>query len=143
MIYEGWSKVPVPLTKRQAVEAKMKGTRKNGSATKGRGKKKVVEDPEMDVDPAEEEGGHQDWPNYVNDFDVVIVTYPVLRSDFNVALAAPVRPRRADVKYSNVERPRSPLVMCEWYRVVMDEVQMVGGGKTEFVFISKSSWERF
>jgi E3 ubiquitin-protein ligase SHPRH len=33
-----------------------------------------------------------------------------------------------------MDRPRSPLVMCEWYRVVMDEVQMVGGGKTEYVF---------
>ena len=23
--------------------------------------------------------------------------------------------------------------MCEWYRVIMDEVQMAGGGKTEYV----------
>ncbi|KNZ77948.1 hypothetical protein J132_02888 [Termitomyces sp. J132] len=73
----------------------------------------------------------QDWCAYVNGFDVVITTYAVLRSDFNVALAAPVRPRREDVVYSNVERTRSPLVMVEWYRVIMDEVQMVGGGKIE------------
>ncbi len=74
-----------------------------------------------------------DWCTWVNTFDVVVTTYNVLKTDFNVARAAPVRPRRTDVVYSNVERPRSPLVMCEWQRVVMDEVQMVGGGKTEYV----------
>lgn len=90
----------------------------------------------MDVDTsgsssAASDEAVQDWCTYVNGFDVVITTYAVLRSDFNVALAAPVRPRREDVVYSNVERTRSPLVMVEWYRVIMDEVQMVGGGKIE------------
>ena len=73
-----------------------------------------------------------DWCAYVHTFDVVITTYAVLRSDFNVARAVPDRPRREDVVYTNVERARSPLVMVEWNRVVMDEVQMVGGGKTEY-----------
>lgn len=93
----------------------------------------------MDVDDvngsldAEDEEEIMDWCVYVNTFDVVITTYAVLRSDLNVARAAPERPRREDVVYSNVERPRSPLVMCEWLRVIMDEVQMVGGGKTECI----------
>jgi len=128
----------------------MTGTVKNGKLKiNGRNKDKlgqavVVEvDGDVDMVPslkdsvsADEENGIevQDWLSYVSTFDVVIVTYPVLRTDFNVAHAVPVRPRRADVTYSNVDRPRSPLVMCEWYRVVMDEVQMVGGGKTECVF---------
>ncbi|KAH9986179.1 hypothetical protein BJV74DRAFT_878530 [Russula compacta] len=50
------------------------------------------------------------WPAYINAFD-----------DLNVARAAPARPTH--------KRPISPLVICEWYRVIMDEVQMVGGGK--------------
>ena len=169
MIYDGWSKVPVPITKSQIREAKRKilksrgikppssqakltvtGTVRNGKLKiHGRNKDKlgsvIVVDMDGDVDMSlssktsasanGEEGGIevQDWLSYVSSFDVVIVTYPVLRADFNVAHAAPLRPRRADVTYSNVDRPRSPLVMCEWYRVVMDEVQMVGGGKTEFV----------
>ena len=74
-----------------------------------------------------------EWSDFVQQYDVVITTYQVLRSDFNVARAPPVRPRREDVKYVNIERPRSPLVMVEWNRVIMDEVQMVGGAKLEYV----------
>ena len=178
MIYDGWSKVPVPITKSQVQETKWKimksrgfkppssqakltltATVKNGRLKiNGRNKDElgpVVVDGGVDMDPPPktrasadnvEDGIEvQDWLSYVSTFDVVIVTYPVLRTDFNVAHAAPVRPRRADVTYSNVDRPRSPLVMCEWYRVVMDEVQMVGGGKTECVLrrnyiISPFSW---
>jgi len=40
-------------------------------------------------------------------------------------------PRRADLEYSNLDCPRSPLVMCELYRVIMDEVQMMGTVKFE------------
>lgn len=97
----------------------------------------------MDVDANDEVEDIEilDWCSYVHTFDVVITTYAVLRTDFNVARAAPDRPRREDVVYTNVERPRSPLVMVEWNRVVMDEVQMVGGGQTEFVdFISCLSY---
>ena len=91
----------------------------------------------MDVDEVDmtrgSDGRSLEWCEYVHQFDVVITTYQILRSDFNVARAAPLRPRREDVVYVNVERPRSPLVMVEWNRVIMDEVQMVGGGKTEYV----------
>jgi E3 ubiquitin-protein ligase SHPRH len=37
------------------------------------------------------------------------------------------------VDYFEEDRIRSPLIMCEWYRVIMDEVQMVGDGKVESV----------
>jgi hypothetical protein len=40
-----------------------------------------------------------------------ITTYNVLRQDLTVARAPPKRPHRADVEYSNIDRPRSPLVM--------------------------------
>ena len=78
-------------------------------------------DDDMDVDPPNDDDA-LDWCSFINTFDVCITTYSVLRQDLNVARAAPVRPRREDVVYSSVTRARSPLVMCEWYRVIMDEV---------------------
>ncbi|KAG6852711.1 hypothetical protein C0991_009638 [Blastosporella zonata] len=139
--YDGWSKVPVPVTmgqveaaKRELLKKKSKPARKSIKRRIGQGNL-LDSDDDMDVDEpkptASEEVEIQDWCSYVHEFDVVITTYSVLRSDFNVALAAPVRPRREDVVYSKVERTRSPLIMVEWYRVIMDEVQMVGGGKIE------------
>jgi E3 ubiquitin-protein ligase SHPRH len=62
------------------------------------------------------------WPSYINDFDVCITTYDTLRQDLVVAHAAPPRSVRQAAKYSRCKRPISPLVMCEWYRVIMDEV---------------------
>jgi SNF2 family DNA or RNA helicase len=64
----------------------------------------------------------ESWPAYINDFDVCVTTYDILRSDFNVARIPPVRPVRQITKYSRDQRPISPLVLCEWYRVIMDEV---------------------
>ncbi|KAK0200494.1 SNF2 family N-terminal domain-containing protein [Desarmillaria ectypa] len=116
--YDGWSKVPVPINATQVEEERSRRSKTN----KKRSKKGQALEPT---------DGVVDWCTWVNTFDVVVTTYSVLKTDFNVARVAPVRPRRTDVVYSNVERPRSPLVMCEWQRVVMDEVQMVGGGKTE------------
>ena len=88
-------------------------------------KKRRGKGPELQVDDI------IDWCTYVNDFDVVVATYTDLRNDLNVARPTVKRPRRGTAVYSNVDRPRSPLIMCEWHRVVMDEVQMVGGGKVE------------
>ncbi|KAF5381839.1 hypothetical protein D9757_008356 [Collybiopsis confluens] len=93
-----------------------------------KGKGKSIDVGAIDFDDEEE---IVDWCSYVHTFDVVITTYNVLQSDLNVARAPPKRPRREGVVYLNIERPRSPLVMVEWTRVVMDEVQMAGGGKTE------------
>jgi E3 ubiquitin-protein ligase SHPRH len=89
---------------------------------------------EDDGDPDDDEEEHIiDWCSYIHTYDVCITTYTILQQDLRVARAPPVRPRREDVVYSNVERCRSPLVMCEWHRVIMDEVQMVGGRNTEWV----------
>ena len=64
----------------------------------------------------------ESWPTYINDFDVCVTTYDILRSDLNVAHIPPVRPVRQTAEYSRNKRPISPLVLCEWYRVIMDEV---------------------
>ena len=142
LVYDGWSKVNVPITQAELEEQRVKmqkaATKALKKASKSKvktnGKGKKIGDEDMDLDwatEATEDVEILDWCSYVHTFDVVITTYAVLRSDFNVARAVPDRPRREDVVYTNVERPRSPLVMVEWNRVVMDEVQMVGGGKTE------------
>lgn len=155
LVYDGWSKVKVPITRSQVEEERKRRIKEKKKKKKDAALKKSLAkamewtgdgeyesdwdsdfDSDMDEDiPVEEDKEEEivDWCTYVHGFDVVITTYTTLRNDLNVARAAPTRPRREDVVYSNVERPRSPLVMVEWNRVVMDEVQMVGGGKTECV----------
>ncbi|KAG1773736.1 SNF2 family N-terminal domain-containing protein [Suillus placidus] len=146
LIYEGWSKVGVPITlddvedeRERRYSAQKRRAGKNGfkvrKTTKGKAKARYDEDA-VDIDIEErpsvvEDDDILDWCSYVNTFDVCITTYNVLRQDLTVARAPPKRPRRAQVEYSNLDRPRSPLVMCEWYRVIMDEVQMMGTGKSE------------
>jgi E3 ubiquitin-protein ligase SHPRH len=95
---------------------------------------KVEHIDSMDVDnPSDDEDNDiLDWCSHINTFDVCLTTYGVLQQDLTVARPPLLRPRRETASYTNVEKPRSPLVMCEWYRVIMDEVQMAGGGKTEF-----------
>lgn len=70
-----------------------------------------------------------DWCDHIHQFDVVITTYSVLQSEIWVARPPPDRPRREEVTYTTAPRARSPLVKVKWQRVVMDEVQMVGGGQ--------------
>jgi E3 ubiquitin-protein ligase SHPRH len=63
------------------------------------------------------------WSAHINTFDVCITTYDTLRRDLNVARFAPNRPARETAEYSRDRRMISPLVACEWYRVIMDEVR--------------------
>ncbi|KAF9023793.1 hypothetical protein BDZ89DRAFT_1069602 [Hymenopellis radicata] len=127
LLYEGWSKLKVPINAAQVEEERQKRAKAN--------KKRKGAGPRLDPDEV------VDWCTYVNGFDVVVTTYTDLRNDLNIARPIPKRPRREDVVYSNLERPRSPLIMCEWQRVVMDEVQMVGGGKIMVSLIPRvSSW---
>ncbi|KAF8731589.1 hypothetical protein AX14_004659 [Amanita brunnescens Koide BX004] len=126
LVYDGWLKV-IPRPKKKAKKV-VKYVRPRATSRHSR-----VRD---DSPSASEQDDVQvlksfDWPPEAHQYDVIITTYQVLKADLDVARAVPIRPRRENVTYHNVERPRSPLVACEWYRVVMDEVQMVGGGKTE------------
>ncbi|KAJ4490515.1 SNF2 family N-terminal domain-containing protein [Lentinula aciculospora] len=142
LVYDGWANVKVPVsdtqieeerkqaqqkTKKKAAKA---GTKAEAQANINKTGKAAAAVDTTAVDDVEEEE-IVDWCSYVHTFDVVITTYTVLQSDLNVARAPPKRPRRDGVVYANVARPRSPLILVEWARVVMDEVQMAGGGKTE------------
>ena len=143
-VYQGWAKLTVPITEAE-VEAE-RGRRRSMAIRRkrnGRGKASasqggdIVMGANTDLDANSDR--ILDWPTYINQFDVCITTYNVLRLDMAVARAPPKRPRRQDVEYKNLTRPRSPLVMCEWYRVIMDEVQMMGTGRSEFVFFPPAS----
>jgi E3 ubiquitin-protein ligase SHPRH len=82
---------------------------------------------DVDNDPPDltrgADGKFLKWCDYVHQYDVVITTYSTLRSE--VHAARPGREREGKGDYL-----RSPLIAVEWKRVVMDEVQMVGGGST-------------
>ena len=54
--------------------------------------------------------------------DVVITTYEVLRAEIWLATDEPSRTMRNSKQY---ERPKSPLVQLSWWRVCIDEAQMV------------------
>ncbi|PPQ99586.1 hypothetical protein CVT24_005165 [Panaeolus cyanescens] len=138
LVYEGWGKIPVPMTKEKAeierFEHKLKTTQAAKPKAKKRKSKAGAEVPEEESEPdpistKDADGKWLEWCQYVHQFDVVITTFPVLRSEVWVARAPPERSRREAAAYSGVARLRSPLVMVEWKRVVMDEVQMVGGGQ--------------
>ncbi|KAK0636215.1 SNF2 family N-terminal domain-containing protein [Bombardia bombarda] len=57
-------------------------------------------------------------------FDVVVTTYEVLRSEIWATFDEPDRAMRRGPKQSH-ERPKSPLVELSWWRVCIDEAQMV------------------
>lgn len=146
-VYEGWAKLRVPITEAdvEAETARRRSMAARKSKRKGRSNALQGNDILMgeiesiatrDINPNDLDTDSNpvlDWASYINQFDVCITTYNVLRSDISVARAPPKRPRRQDVEYKILRRPRSPLVMCEWYRVIMDEVQMMGTGRSEFV----------
>lgn len=60
------------------------------------------------------------------DMDVVITTYPVLSKEVHFAVDPPERNlRRRETQH---KRARSPLVRMHWWRVCLDEAQMVESG---------------
>ncbi len=155
LVYDGWQKDPVPITLGEAeVDASKMGKkgRKASTALKisihrnralqSKGSKKPSDTSQAGPSNLKPVKGNvfkivndeemKDWPSYVNQFDVCVTTYNVLQHDLDVARAPIDRPRRDVAHYSSTKGIRSPLILCEWYRVIMDEVQMVGGGKAQY-----------
>lgn len=66
--------------------------------------------------------------------DVVVTTYSVLTSELDYAMGEPDRARRAPRKY---HRPRSPLVQIRWWRVCMDEAQMIESGVSKSATLAR------
>ncbi|OCF41195.1 hypothetical protein I317_05025 [Kwoniella heveanensis CBS 569] len=151
-VYEGWKSLQKGVDKQRAARLKVQGakaeaTRKrkaeqlrNQTRAKyarkfdGTRVKSELEDAEdvavadvKDEESVDEEGTLQvtqrQFVEYVRAHDVVVTTY---QDHLKVALPAPPRSRRSTANYKPNERPRSPLVMVEWWRVIMDEVQLHG-----------------
>ncbi|GJC82189.1 putative ATP-dependent helicase C144.05 [Colletotrichum liriopes] len=59
--------------------------------------------------------------------DVVITTYPTLSAELHFAMKPPERSRRQERKY---ERAGSPLTKISWWRICLDEAQMIESGVT-------------
>lgn len=66
--------------------------------------------------------------------DVVVTTYSVLTSELDYAMGEPDRARRAPRKY---HRPRSPLIQLRWWRVCMDEAQMIESGVSKSATLAR------
>ncbi|KAG6357039.1 hypothetical protein INS49_014915 [Diaporthe citri] len=66
--------------------------------------------------------------------DVVVTTYNVLTSELDYALGEPDRARRNPRKY---HRPRSPLTQLLWWRVCLDEAQMIESGVSKAATLAR------
>jgi E3 ubiquitin-protein ligase SHPRH len=113
---------------------------KSAKWSKKKNKKKVRggsdasdEDETGDVmkDIVYDTSAQEEWAHFCQEYDVVITTYPVMTHELSVAKGAVSRPRRDNVEYGERSLPKSPLIMVEFWRVIMDEVQLSGGTNTE------------
>jgi E3 ubiquitin-protein ligase SHPRH len=68
------------------------------------------------------------------EYDVVLTTYHVLSREVHYAKPAPERSFRNSKKY---EPRRSPLVQLSWWRVCLDEAQMVESGVSQAATVAR------
>ncbi|KAG8915263.1 hypothetical protein FRC00_006131 [Tulasnella sp. 408] len=127
--YEGWTSTAVKkVLSRSTPQAKSSQT-KSGRTTKKKSKRLLIRQIKT----------KSTWTPPTGGALQVTSTW-----ELNVARVLIKRPRREIAVYqAEDERFRSPLVMVEWQRVLMDEVQQVGGGKAaEMVSLipRRASW---
>lgn len=84
---------------------------------------------------AREKGEVVDIANRLAECDVVVTTYSVLSAEIHFALEAPERSRRRERKY---ERRTSPLVLVEWWRLCLDEAQMIENGFSQAAITART-----
>lgn len=66
--------------------------------------------------------------------DVVLATYNVLSSEVHYTLPPPDRTLRGDKKHAS---PKSPLVTLSWWRVCLDEAQMIENGVSNAATVAR------
>ncbi|KAI8192877.1 putative ATP-dependent helicase [Colletotrichum sp. SAR 10_65] len=66
--------------------------------------------------------------------DIIVTTYSILTSELHYAIKPPERSRRQERKY---ERPASPLTQMLWWRICLDEAQMIESGVTGAAAVAK------
>ncbi|KAJ3478487.1 hypothetical protein NLG97_g8567 [Lecanicillium saksenae] len=67
-------------------------------------------------------------------YDVIITTYSVLSQELHFATDPPERSRRFERAY---KRPKSPLVQISWWRVCLDEAQMIESGVSQAASVAR------
>jgi E3 ubiquitin-protein ligase SHPRH len=70
----------------------------------------------------------------LKDYDVVVTTYSVLAAEIHFATPPPDRKSRRERKY---ERPESPLPKLLWWRVCLDEAQMIESGVSNAALVAR------
>ncbi|KZO97524.1 hypothetical protein CALVIDRAFT_562880 [Calocera viscosa TUFC12733] len=117
LVYKGWRK-------------EIEGVSRVRNKAKG-----VKEEDDENVD--DEELFLSSWAETTHNYDIVLTTYDDIRKEFYVSQPRKQRPKRNTAVYTVPEGAdavvRSPLVSVEWWRVVMDEVQLQGDGKAAAV----------
>ncbi len=96
----------------------------------------------MDLDAMEEdEAGVEtvlrSFVEEVKRHDIVLTTFADVSNDYVVTKAPMKRSRRKNVVYDVHERPRCALQACEWWRIIMDEVQLVGAASNTAGTVSR------
>jgi E3 ubiquitin-protein ligase SHPRH len=66
--------------------------------------------------------------------DIILTTYSVLSSELHFTTAPPERSRRHARVY---DRPRSPLVQISWWRICLDEAQMIESGYSQAAKVAR------
>jgi E3 ubiquitin-protein ligase SHPRH len=66
--------------------------------------------------------------------NVVVTTYSVLAAEINFTALNPEKSLRRESKYP---RPKSPLMQLCWWRVVMDEAQMIESGVSNAAIVAR------
>ncbi|KAG9506124.1 hypothetical protein J7337_003105 [Fusarium musae] len=66
--------------------------------------------------------------------DIILATYPVLSSELHFTTVPPERSRRHARVY---DRPSSPLVQISWWRICLDEAQMIESGYSQAAKVAR------
>jgi E3 ubiquitin-protein ligase SHPRH len=66
--------------------------------------------------------------------DIVISTYSVLAAEINFTQLNPTKTLRKESKYP---RPKSPIMQLSWWRILLDEAQMVESGVSKAAIVAR------
>ncbi|UNI19116.1 RING-type E3 ubiquitin transferase [Purpureocillium takamizusanense] len=81
------------------------------------------------------QGEEDDIVQDLAEHDIVITTYSVLSAEVHFAQEPPKRPRRYERAYP---RMMSPLVKISWWRLCLDEAQMIENGYSQAAIVARA-----
>ncbi|KAH8733310.1 SNF2 family N-terminal domain-containing protein [Ilyonectria robusta] len=72
--------------------------------------------------------------NELTGYDIIVTTYSILTDELHFATTPPERSRRYERVYP---RTKSPLVQISWWRVCLDEAQMIENGISQAAIVAR------